>query len=169
MNRRDDLTKRGVDHFAALLGHAKLPAEQRLCRGGTQTDDELWLDRFDLGFQPWPAGGDFATGGLGMDAPHPARLKFEMLDRVRHVRHLAVDSRLFERLVKKFASRPHKWLARSIFLVARGFANEHEGRSRGSLSENDLGCVAMKGAASAFLGSLAQDGQRAGLGQVLGG
>src|SRR5437764_15493512 len=73
-----------------------------------------------------------------MDATFAARLPFEMLHCVRDVNFLPFDPRFFERAIKDFSSRAHKWFSGDILLVAGLLTEKHERRALRSLAEDRL-------------------------------
>jgi hypothetical protein len=50
------------------------------------------LNDLDFGFQPWQTGCNFQGIRLFVDAPFSARLPFEVLDRVRDIDLLPINS-----------------------------------------------------------------------------
>src|SRR2546421_12952109 len=95
-----------------------------------------------------------------MDAPLPARLPLEVLDRVRHVDSAAVDAGCLERLVEELARRSDERLAGAILLVAGLLTDEHHGRLARALSEHRVGPDLPEVTASAAGGSFPQSRER---------
>ena len=61
MNCRKDLGRNfGFQDLAAVAHHPKRRAKNRLGRSRSETNEHLWPNESKFGFQPWPAGGDFA-------------------------------------------------------------------------------------------------------------
>src|SRR6185295_17413621 len=87
-------------------------------RGGcTERDDEGRAEQRELAFEPLMAGADLQLARLLVDATFAARLELEVLDRIRHVRRLAVDRRVGQRAVQELAGWPYERLARPVLLV----------------------------------------------------
>jgi hypothetical protein len=91
---------RGLDEFAAMLGDAKIFAEQGLGRGGAQTNYYLGVDGGDFCIEPGAASGDFRGVGFFVDAAFAAGLLLEMFDGVGDVNFFAVDSGFHKGVIK---------------------------------------------------------------------
>jgi hypothetical protein len=74
-----------------------------------------------------------------MNAPFPARLPFEMFDRVCDINLPTVDPRIFQRSVHDLAGRPHERLAGDVFVIARLLAYQHDRRMFRPFTKNSLG------------------------------
>ncbi len=107
------------EDFSAFPRDAKGRAEERLGRGRAEADESFWPNDTQFRFHPGPAGGDITRIWLLMNAAFPARLPFEVLDRVRHVNRVAIDPRVFQRAIEKLAGRGNggalRCCARSAF------------------------------------------------------
>src|SRR5207249_9595351 len=66
-------------------------AKESLAGGRSEADKQPGFNQAQLRFEPGPAGGDFARVGFLMDSPLPARLPFEMLDRICDVNLVPID------------------------------------------------------------------------------
>jgi hypothetical protein len=71
-----------------------------LRRRGSKSDDKPWTSGLDFVKQPPPAYLNFVCVGALVQPSLPARLEFEMLDRVGHVNVPAVDARFRQRSVQ---------------------------------------------------------------------
>ena len=87
-----------------------------------------------------------------MDTPFAAPLPFEVLDGVRDVNVVALDPRLLECAIEKFAGRPDKWFSGQVFLISRLFAQEHKPHVFRSFAEDGLGRAFVNMARRATLG-----------------
>jgi len=61
-----------------------------------------------------------------------------MLDRVGDVNLIAIDSRLRQRAIEDFSSRPDKRFSGDIFIIPRLLADQHDRRAFWSFAENGL-------------------------------
>ena len=144
------------EQFAAAGGDAEFWAEQRLSGGGAEADDQLRLNDGDLGFEPRPAGDDFRSGRVLVQATLAALFEFEMLDGVGHVDFAAVEARGGKRFVEQASGRPDERPPLQIFLIARHLADEDDlGISR-SFAEDGLRGVLEEVAALAMSGRVAK-------------
>jgi len=135
---RHERSERRLHERGALRAHFELRAQDRLCRGGSEADDDTRFDEVDFRFQPGATGFDLEGIRLLVNASFSARLKLEMLDHVGHIDLRSIDSRRDERLVEKTAGRTDEWLSLQIFLIARLLADKHHRRSLFSFAENRL-------------------------------
>src|SRR5690348_2483553 len=117
-----------LEPLAALLRDAELLAEERLRRRRAEADEHRRLHDRELRLEPGAAGHLLGPARLRVDAPLPARLPLEVLDRVRDVDLPAVDPREIERLVEQAPRRPDERAALLVLLVARLLADEHHRR-----------------------------------------
>ena len=123
---------------AAVAGHPERTAEQRLCRGRAERNDESGFSARDLGFEPRKTGGDFHRAGLAVDPPCAARHPFEMLDGIGDVGLAAVDPGLDETAVEQLAGGADKRMAGEVLGVARLLADKHDARPLRPLAEHGL-------------------------------
>ena len=83
----------------------------------------------------------FCGGGASSSRPLP----LEVLHRVRDVDVRAVDSRRFERAHRGAGRRSHEGLARTVLLIARLFADEHEHPRASALHRTRSACPPPRG------------------------
>lgn len=91
-----------------------------------------------------------------MDATLPARLPFEVLDRVRDINRGPVDAGFLERAIEELPGRADERLAAQVFLIARLFAEQHERGLLRTFAKHSLGRILVKRAGGAALGRFAQ-------------
>ncbi len=145
--------ERGFEKFAAALRDAESAAEQSLCGGGTEADDNFGLQQSDFGVEPRATGGNFVAIWLLMDAPFATRFPLEMFHDIGDVNFGTVHASFIECGVKKFSGRADKWLSLLIFLVAGLFTDKEDSRFAGAFAENGLRGSFVKVAGFAFLGA----------------
>src|SRR6185503_543503 len=142
------------------------------CLGGCRPHayDDLGSHCFNLRIQPWPAGLNLRVARLLVDSPLAAlvRSPVEMLHSVGHVHFGAVDSCCGESLVENSSRRANEGMAAKVFLVTGLLADQHDGGSLCSFSENGLRGMLVKVAALAGSSSRAKRGQSSHLGQKRG-
>ena len=83
--------KRGFEEFAAALRDAEGAAEQSLCGGGAEADDDFGFQQRDFGVEPRATGGNFGAIWLLVDATFAARFPFEMFNGIGEVSFGAVS------------------------------------------------------------------------------
>jgi uncharacterized protein YecE (DUF72 family) len=154
-----------LQDLPALPGHAEALAQERLGGDGSQADDQLRLDHFQLGKQPRPAGSLLARVGLLVQAPFPPRRPLEVLDRVGQVDRFAIDAGLAERLVEQPAGRSHERPALAVFLVAGCLAYEDRPGRDEALAKDRLRAALVEIARLAAGSGAAQRPQGEALGQ----
>src|SRR5690606_12336879 len=102
-----------------LLGHPERRAQDRLRRGGPETDEHPRPQQLELGEQPRPTCDDLGSVRPLVDPPLAAYLAvLEVLDRVRPVRARWVDPRVGEGPFHQPTGRPDERLALPVLLVA---------------------------------------------------
>jgi hypothetical protein len=116
----------GLDDVAAILLDRRGAAEDCSCRRRTERDDKGRVDQLELTLQPLMTRADLQLIRLLVNAPLAAQLELEVLDRIRHVRGLAIDGGIRECAVEELAGRSDEWLAHAIFLVAGLLAYEQD-------------------------------------------
>src|SRR5580658_3914829 len=156
VNSGGDWAARGIENLAAMLGEAKIRAEQILSGGRPQTNDDSGTDRIDLLVQPWAAGDDFEGIGLLVQPSFTARFPFEMLHRVGYIDVTAVDTGRLQALMKQLACRTNKRFSLQIFTIAGLFAHQKYIGVRISLPENDLRGLLVQIAPTTVFGGGAQ-------------
>ncbi len=143
MNGNQDLkSARKVEHFTTMAHDRNWSSDQALRRCCSKRDDELRRYRCDFAHEPHTAAHfDFAGVRALVQPPLAARLKLEVLDRIRHVDARAVHAGLSESLVQDGSGRPHERMSREVLTVSRLFAYKHDLRVGRPLSKYGLGCV----------------------------
>jgi hypothetical protein len=150
----------GLHKLTALAADAKLGTEQRLRCSGAETDDNLGFYQFELRFHPRPAGADFHPARLLVDTPFTARFPFEVLHDVGDVGFLAFDAGFRKAAVEQSAGRSDKRASGKVFLIARGFADQHHRCVRGAFTEHCLRRVLVERTCGAVRRMMPQRDQR---------
>jgi hypothetical protein len=96
------------------------------------------LDQPDFRLKPRQARGNFLRIWLGMNAPFPPRLPFEVFHNVGDIGEAAVDFGFLQRMVEEFAGRADKGLAGQVFVVARLLTDKEELRFWRAFAEDRL-------------------------------
>ncbi len=117
-----------------------------------------------FGIEPRPAGRELGRARLLVDPALAASLPLEVLDRVRDVGELAVDSGRLEPLVENAPGRPDERLSGQILLVPGLLANEDDLGGAPALPEDGLRARLPEVARPAAGGRLAELRQRGPLG-----
>ena len=141
---------------AALSGHAKSLAEQRLRRSRSERNDDLRLDDADLGLEPRKAGLDLDRARLAVDAPRSARHPFEVLDDIGDVGLRRDRSPPRPGSGRAVSGRPDKRVAGEVFGIARLFADQHHPRPLRAFAEHGLCGVPVQIASRAAGGGFPQ-------------
>ena len=89
-----------------MFGDSELRSEQRLGRGGAESDDYVGFDNCDLGFKPGTAGSDFQGVRFLVDPAFAARFPFEMFDNIGDVGLFALDAGCFQGVIEQTAGSP---------------------------------------------------------------
>src|SRR5439155_19158157 len=97
-----------------------------LHRRRSQADDDVGLQYFNLGFQPWLARGNYQRVQFFVDAALSARLPFEMFYRIRHIDLFAIDACGLKRFVENFSGWADEWMTLDFFLISRLFSDQHQ-------------------------------------------
>ena len=126
------------DERAAAFCHAKRLAEERLCRGRPETDEDLRPQNGELRIEPGTTGRDLGGVRLLVDALLSAGLPLEMLDGIGDVRDFPVDAGFLERLVEELSGGSDERASLQIFAVAGLLADEHEPRRAPTFAEDGL-------------------------------
>src|SRR5580704_15126373 len=129
-------------------------------RGDAERDDRRRFYQFALMVEPDFAALDLVIVRTFMQPALAAHLVLEMLDRIGDEGFVARDAGVLERGIEQAASRADERFARKVFLVARLFADQHDGGVARSLAGNRLGGVAIKRAAGAAFLGFGELGQR---------
>src|SRR3954447_5503055 len=95
-------------------------------------------------------GADLELVRLLVDAAFAAQLELEVLDRIRHVRGLAVDGSVGQCAVQHLAGWSDKWLATAILLIAGLLADEQDASALAASPEHGLRGVLPEGASAAM-------------------
>jgi hypothetical protein len=112
--------------------------------------------RLYLGLEPWTASAHFPQTWLFMQPSLAAKFPLEVLDRICNVNRVAIYSCLFHAGVQKFPRWSDERLSGLVFLISRLFADEHDRRVCGSLSEYGLRGFTEKVASPAVHGGALQ-------------
>jgi hypothetical protein len=75
-----------------------------------------------------------------VQAPLAAHLVLEMLDCIRHVNVAARDLRFLQSAIEHLARRTHERLAAQILAVTWLLTDQHQARTRRSLTGHNLRC-----------------------------
>ncbi len=137
-----------LDGAAARLGDAKGAAQQGLRRGCSEADDQFRAHGFDLGVEPWAAGGDFVRVRFLVNSQLAARLPLEVLDGIGDVGGCAIDAGCLHAGIEQMAGGSDKGCACLIFFVAGLFANKEYRGSLWACSKNGLRGVTVEVAAA---------------------
>ena len=138
------------DQFTPMLSHAKISAEQRLCRSRAKADDDSGLEHLDLGLKPWMTRDNFLAIRFAVNAELPFWLPLEVFDRVRDVCSRAIKSRVGECAIQQRTGRSDKRLSRAILFVSGLLAYKNVVCIRRPLAEDRL-CSALPQVASLTL------------------
>src|ERR1700716_1343156 len=94
--------QRRINPFPSVFTDAEVLSEQGLCRGSSQTNQNLRFDYCDLGVQPGTARIDFGIARLLVDATFASPLlnPFEMLYHIGKVNFGPIDARFLQPLIK---------------------------------------------------------------------
>src|SRR5258707_10004184 len=142
------------DRAPALLRHAGLRAEQRLCRRRAEGEDDARLHGADLGFEPRVTRANLRAVRRLVDPPFTPRVRrpLEVLHRVGDVRLLAVDAGALEHAIQEPAGGTYERMPLTVFLVARLLTDDHHLGRRRALPEHGLRTDAPDKAPSAAAG-----------------
>lgn len=141
MNRREHGRRPlGLDRASARFHDAERATEERLRGGGAEADDDLRFDKRDLVLEPREARAHFAGARRLVQSSRTARVArpFEVLDGIRHVDVVAVDTGCVQRAVEQLARRADERMAGFVFRVTGLFADEHHSSARRTFAENGL-------------------------------
>src|SRR5579872_388953 len=137
MERRGRVAREArFEPLAALLHQPESAANDRVGRGRSQAQDDVGLHDVDRLLQPRRAGGGLL--GRWRAVAQPARIQHagSAPDHVADKNVLAEDAVLTEALVQQRAGPADEWAPRRILVLARPFADEHQGRFRVALAED---------------------------------
>ena len=104
-----------------------------------------------------------------MNPASPARLEFEVLDRIGDVHAISRDARFFHHLIEQLPRRANEGLTDPVFLIAGLLPDENQRRVLGSRSEDRLRGAPPQVAGPAARGCLPRVGQRGAGRKPLGG
>src|SRR5580698_6369432 len=116
---------RRFHHLASLNRDAEVSRNQGLRGGRAKTNNHLRPDAFDLSLKPWAAGGDFFRVRLLVNSEFAARGGLEVLDDIRDVDALALNSGLGQSFVQQLSSRAHERPPFEVFAIAGLLTYEH--------------------------------------------
>ncbi len=143
---------------AAVLRDPEGVTEDRAGGGGAEADQDVRMDRRQLGFEPRAAGRQLGRSRRLVDPALAALLELEVLDRVGDVDSLAVEADLGQRPVEHLAGRADERRAMPVFLISRLLTHEYDARVGRPAAEDRLGGVTVEVAAGAARGGRAELG-----------
>ena len=160
--------QRGLNGLTPVTGDAKILSKQSLCGTCSQAHHHFRLHHIQFGVEPGAARLDFRDAGLLVDAAFPTFrcCPAEMLYHVRDIDGTAIDACFGERLIKNPARRPDERPAYPVLLIARLFADQHDGGFLGALPKNRLGRISPQVASLAIFADSWSDGMVGGRDQV---
>jgi hypothetical protein len=159
MNRSGYGPIRRTKDLSAVLGQSKLRAQDCLCGGRAETNNDSGTNDRNFLVQPRAASRDFKRVRLFMQPDFPPRFPFKVLNRVRNVNRGTIDAGHFEASIKQLTSRPHEWPPQLILPITRLFTYEKDRGMRFSLAEHYLRRMVVKVTSMAMRGRLSQSSE----------
>src|SRR5215210_8101147 len=124
---------------AAVLGDPEVLVDDRLGGGTAEAEDDLRLYRFYLALQVGIAGPYLTRPRLAVLHPSPLLDRGPALDDVGEVDLLTGKVHRREDVVEELAGPPYERQARSVLVLPRPLADEHERRVRVARPEDGVG------------------------------
>ena len=151
---RDGFGHRMAEELAAVALDAMLFADERLRRGGPQTNDDFGANALEFRIEPRAAGDHFGKRGFLVDTPFAAQFGFEVFHGVGDIDLGARNPGFLEGTIEKVTRGPDEWTAGEVFFIARLLSHHHDSGSGRSFAKDGLRSVAVEVAPFAGLNGL---------------
>lgn len=129
----------GAVYDSPFLGDLEARADEGFCGGGSEEDEDVWLDGIKLGHDPRAAGFHFGDAGALVEASFSLLLPFEMFHCIGEVGFFALDSGVDQEAVEELACGADEGFSAKVLAVAGLFAYDHDTGVGGSFTEDGAG------------------------------